>query len=119
MATKKLKYYSHSQPEVKGWETDKPSMTVIGETWTIQELVDKYASGQIAPEATASYLDVENFDAITDVFRKHIDLTDLDAFTRQIETLQATVEAQLAQQQEAITDEVVVDTPTEQTEAEG
>lgn len=116
MATKK-QYYSHAQKQPKGWSSDKPSMTVMGESWTIRELVDKYASGQIQPDANVSYLDVENFDAITEVFRKHIDLTDLDNFTKQIETLQATVEAQLAQQQEPITDEVV-DTITDEQEQE-
>ena len=105
MATKK-QYYSHAQKQPKGWSSDKPSMTVMGESWTIRELVDKYASGQIQPDANVSYLDVENFDAITEVFRKHIDLTDLDNFTRQIKTLQATGEAQLAEQEEPITEEV-------------
>ena len=115
---KQKQYYSHAQRQPKGWSSDKPSMTVMGETWTIRELVDKYASGQIQPDANVSYLDVENFDAITEVFRKHIDLTDLDNFTKQIETLQATVEAQLAQAEEPITDEVA-DTVDETTEGEG
>lgn len=100
MATKIKNYYS-SQKVGKGWSTDEPSLTVVGETWTIQELVEKYASGQIQAETNASYLDVENFDAISEVFRKHIDLTDLDRFTAQLKTLQATVEAQLAEQQES------------------
>lgn len=108
MATKKKQYYSHAQKQKKGLVTDEPSMTVVGETWTIQELVDKYASGQVVPESNASYLDVENFDAITEVFRKHIDLTDLDNFTRQIETLQATVEANIAEANEPISDDEVV-----------
>jgi hypothetical protein len=111
-------YYSHAQKQPKGWSTDKPSLTVMGESWTIRELVDKYASGQIQPDSNVSYLDVENFDAITEVFRKHIDLTDLDNFTRQIETLQATVEAQLAQQQEPIIEQVA-DTITEKQGEEG
>jgi t-SNARE complex subunit (syntaxin) len=115
---KQVKYYSHNQQQSKGWETDVPSMTVMGESWTIRELVDKYASGQIEADQNVSYLDVENFDAITEVFRKHIDLTDLDNFTQQIETLQATVEAQIAEQQEPITDEVA-DTVDETTEGEG
>ena len=114
----KATYYSHAQKQPKGWSTDKPSMTVMGESWTIRELVDKYASGQIQPDANVSYLDVENFDAITEVFRKHIDLTDLDNFTRQIETLQATVEAQLAEQEEPITEEVA-DTITDEQGEEG
>lgn len=118
MATKKKQYYT-SQKAKKGFVSEQPSMTVVGETWTIQELVDKYASGQIVPEGNASYLDVENFDAITEVFRKHIDLTDLDNFTRQIQTLQATVEAQLAEAEESITDEVVVDPTNDPTEEEG
>lgn len=103
---KSKQYYSHAQKQPKGWSTDKPSMTVMGESWTIRELVDKYASGQVQADLNVSYLDVENFDAITEVFRKHIDLTDLDNFTRQIETLQATVQAQLSKQEESINDEV-------------
>ena len=54
---KQVKYYSHNQPQSQGWETDKPSMTVMGESWTIRELVDKYASGQIEPDQNVSYLD--------------------------------------------------------------
>lgn len=115
---KQVKYYSHNQPQSKGWETDKPSMTVMGESWTIRELVDKYASGQIEPDQNVSYLDVENFDAITEVFRKHIDLTDLDNFTKQIETLQETVEQQLAEVNEPITEQVA-DSVDETTEGEG
>jgi hypothetical protein len=115
---KQVKYYSHNQPQSKGWETDKPSMTVMGESWTIRELVDKYASGQIEPDQNVSYLDVENFDAITEVFRKHIDLTDLDNFTKQIETLQETVEQQLAEANEPITEQVA-DSVDETTEGEG
>ena len=115
---KQVKYYSHNQPQSKGWETDKPSMTVMGESWTIRELVDKYASGQIEPDQNLSYLDVENFDAITEVFRKHIDLTDLDNFTKQIETLQETVEQQLAEANEPITEQVA-DSVDETTEGEG
>jgi hypothetical protein len=115
---KQVKYYSHNQTQSKGWETDKPSMTVMGESWTIRELVDKYASGQIEPDQNVSYLDVENFDAITEVFRKHIDLTDLDNFTKQIETLQETVEQQLAEVNEPITEQVA-DSVDETTEGEG
>jgi hypothetical protein len=115
---KQVKYYSHNQPQSQGWETDKPSMTVMGESWTIRELVDKYASGQIEPDQNVSYLDVENFDAITEVFRKHIDLTDLDNFTKQIETLQETVEQQLAEANEPITEQVA-DSVDETTEGEG
>jgi hypothetical protein len=115
---KQLKYYSHNQPQSQGWETDKPSMTVMGESWTIRELVDKYASGQIELDQNVSYLDVENFDAITEVFRKHIDLTDLDNFTKQIETLQATVEEQLSEANEPITEQVA-DSVDETTEGEG
>ena len=115
---KQVKYYSHNQPQSKGWETDKPSMTVMGESWTIRELVDKYASGQIETDQNVSYLDVENFDAITEVFRKHIDLTDLDNFTKQIETLQETVEQQLAEANEPITEQVA-DSVDETTEGEG
>ena len=115
---KQVKYYSHNQPQSKGWETDKPSMTVMGESWTIRELVDKYASGQIETDQNISYLDVENFDAITEVFRKHIDLTDLDNFTKQIETLQETVEQQLAEANEPITEQVA-DSVDETTEGEG
>ena len=114
---KQVKYYSHAQKVPTGWSTDKASMTVMGESWTIRELVDKYASGQIEQDANVSYLDVENFDAITEVFRKHIDLTDLDNFTKQIETLQATVEAQLAEN-EPITDKVV-ESVEDTTEEEG
>jgi hypothetical protein len=108
----------HNQTQSQGWETDKPSMTVMGESWTIRELVDKYASGQIEPDQNVSYLDVENFDAITEVFRKHIDLTDLDNFTKQIETLQETVEQQLAEANEPITEQVA-DSVDETTEGEG
>ena len=115
---KQVKYYSHNQQQSKGWETDLPSMTVMGESWTIRELVDKYASGQIEADQNVSYLDVENFDAITEVFRKHIDLTDLDNFTKQIETLQATVEEQLAEANEPITEQVA-DSVDETTEGEG
>ena len=115
---KQVKYYSHNQPQSKGWETDKPSMTVMGESWTIRELVDKYASGQIELDQNVAYLDVENFDAITEVFRKHIDLTDLDNFTKQIETLQETVEQQLAEANEPITEQVA-DSVDETTEGEG
>jgi hypothetical protein len=115
---KQVKYYSHNQTQSQGWETDKPSMTVMGESWTIRELVDKYASGQIEPDQNVSYLDVENFDAITEVFRKHIDLTDLDNFTKQIETLQETVEQQLAEANEPITEQVA-DSVDETTEGEG
>ena len=115
---KQVKYYSHNQPQSQGWETDKPSMTVMGESWTIRQLVDKYASGQTEPDQNVSYLDVENFDSITEVFRKHIDLTDLDNFTKQIETLQATVEEQLAEQQEPISEQVA-DSVDETTEGEG
>lgn len=106
---KKVQYYSHAQRQPQGWSTDKPSMTVMGESWTIRELVDKYASGQVQPDTNVSYLDVENFDAITSVFRKHIDLTDLDNFTRQIKQLQATVEANIAEANEPITDDKVAD----------
>lgn len=98
MATKVKPYYKN-QKVGKGWMSDAPSLTVVGETWTIQELVEKYASGQIQAETNASYLDVENFDAINEVFRKHLDLTDLDKFTAQVKLMQATVEAQLAQQE--------------------
>lgn len=117
MATKKKQYYT-SQKQKAGFVSEQPSMTVVGETWTIQELVQKYASGQPVPEGSASYLDVENFDAITEVFRKHIDLTDLDNFTRQIQTLQETVESQLAEANEPITDEVADPTKDETTEEE-
>jgi len=41
---KQKQYYSHAQRQPKGWSSDKPSMTVMGESWTIRELVDKYAS---------------------------------------------------------------------------
>ena len=46
----------------------------------------------------------------------HLDLTDLDNFTKQIETLQSTVESQLAQQQvpeEPIEENVVTNTEEE------
>lgn len=102
MATKTKSYYNN-QKVGKGWSSDTPSLTVVGETWTIQELVEKYASGQIQAESNASYLDVENFDAISEVFRKHLDLTDLDKFTAQVKLMQATVEAKLAQQEETVT----------------
>ena len=114
---RKIQYYSHSQKTPTGWTSDQPSLTVMGETWTIHELVDKYASGQIVPDSNVSYLDVENFDNITEAFRKHLDLTDLDNFTKQIETLQSTVEAQLAEQQ--VTEEPIEENVVTNTEEEG
>lgn len=95
-----IKYKAwHNYKPVTGQLNEEPSQTVIGETWTIKELVERYQRGMDVPSTEPNYVDVHDINQINSVFRKHLDLTDLDNLKRQVETLTKTVEEAQAQQE--------------------
>jgi t-SNARE complex subunit (syntaxin) len=90
-----------------GQVNELPSKTVVGETHTIQELVQRYVRGMEVEQTQPNYVDVDDINSITNVFRKHLDLTDLDNFKRQVAGMQATLEANIAQaKQEQLVDTI-------------
>jgi hypothetical protein len=98
-----IKYKAwHNYKPVTGQINEEPSQTVVGETWTIKELVERYQRGMDVPSVEPNYVDVQDIDQINAVFRKHLDLTDLDNLRVQVATLTKTVEEAQAQQTEIV-----------------
>lgn len=98
-----IKYKAwHNYKPVTGQINEEPSQTVVGETWTIKELVERYQRGMDVPSVEPNYVDVQDIEQINAVFRKHLDLTDLDNLRNQVAILTKTVEEAQAQQEQIV-----------------
>ena len=58
---------------------DNKSMTIPGEAYSIQELLQRAQSGQpLMQNTVVQYMDQEDLDKITHFYRQGLDLTDID-----------------------------------------
>ena len=83
-----------SNPLINRTEVNEdPSLTVQGESMTIQDLMKRARSGMPQHEfAPVDYIDVDDIDKINHFYRQGLDLTDLDDFQSRVVELAETVQ---------------------------
>lgn len=82
----------------------EPSKTIQGETLSIQQLFDRAAVQGHLPieEGNANYIDVEDLNQITNMYRQGLDLTDLHAHAKHLaEQSEHIKQLQIKQKQKA------------------
>lgn len=85
--------YNYNWKQFAGEKNEGKSMTIQGEAYTIQELMERaVVSGQLMAETRIpTYMDPEDLDKINHFYSKNIDLTDMDELRRQTEDMAHTI----------------------------
>jgi len=102
-----------SYKPLPGQTFSKPSMTIQGETYSMKELIERYARGKDLVSRPNQYLDAESIDEITSFFNPgNIDISDLaelaqktKAMYQKIEDVQKEAEAAQAKEEARLAEE--------------
>lgn len=72
----------------------QPSLTVQGEAYTVTQLFERAAQQGAFPieTGTAQYIDVENIDQITDMYKIGLDLVDIEDHKQHVKKLEEAIQ---------------------------
>jgi hypothetical protein len=90
------------------------SMTQPDQSYTVQDLIERYYRGEVLPERPLTWLDEQDYDKINSLHTANIDLTDVEAAQRRVNDMQAQIDAyKKAKEKEAERKRIPPDDPNQ------